>query len=130
MMVFLSLSAPNDVEAHIAAVGGAAPGDVYDLYNPWDATHVGWFTHDKEVSGSVRWYTKGYYVTTYPLLDYTIPAGALQVTPLSTDGLKSYPCTTKGYVDTLHLFDRYVIRTWCMQSGAPIADDGTMTVYA
>ena len=62
MMVFLSLAAPKDVEAHIEAVGQAPPGYVYDLYNPWDATHVGWFTHDKKVSGSVKWYTKGYYV--------------------------------------------------------------------
>ena len=44
-MVFLSLAAPNDVEAHSASAGGAAPGDVYDLYNPWDGTHVGWFTN-------------------------------------------------------------------------------------
>ena len=89
MMVFLSLAAPKDVEAHIEAVGQAPPGYVYDLYNPWDGTHVGWFTHDKKASGSARWYTKGYYVTAYPLLDYTIPSGALQITPLSTDGLNS-----------------------------------------
>ena len=130
MMVFLSLSAPKDVEAHIAAVGGAAPGDVYDLYNPWDATHVGWFTHDKKVSGSARWYTKGYYVTTYPLLDYTIPSGALLVTPLFTEGLYSEDCTTSGYVDTFHLFESAKIGNWFMQAGATPTDDGVMTVYA
>lgn len=130
MMVFLSLSAPKDVEAHIAAVGQAPPGYVYDAYNPWDATHVGWFTHDKKVSGSVKWYTKGYYVTTYPLLDYTIPAGALQATPLSTAGLTSPDCTESGYVDTLHLFERDAIIDWFGNSGATPADDGTVTVYA
>ena len=130
MMVFLSLSAPNDVEAHNAVVGQAPPGYVYDGSNPWDGTHVGWFTHDKKVSGSARWYTKGYYVTTYPLLDYTIPSGALLVTPLSTEGLYSEECTTSGFVDTFHLFERAVIKNWVMQSGASIADDGTMTVYA
>ena len=118
MLVFLSLAAPKDVEAHIAAVGQAPPGYVYDLYNPWDATNVGWFTHDKKVSGSVKWYTKGYYVTTYPLLDYVIPAGALQATPLSTAGLTSPDCTESGYVDTLHLFDRWKVSKWCMDSGA------------
>ena len=130
MMVFLSLSAPKDVEAHIAAVGQAPPGYVYDLYNPWDGTHVGWFTHDKKVSGSVKWYTKGYYVTTYPLLDYVIPAGALQATPLSTAGLTSPDCTESGYVDTLHLFETGKVMNWVMQSGAPISDDGVATVYA
>ena len=130
MMIFLSLSAPKDVEAHSASTGGGTEGYVYDLYNPWDATHVGWFTHDKKVSGSARWYTKGYYVTTYPLLDYTIPSGALLVTPLSTEGLYSEECTTSGFVDTFHLFERAVIKNWVMQSGASIADDGTMTVYA
>lgn len=130
MMVFLSLSAPKDVEAHIAAVGGAPPGYVYDAYNPWDTTHVGWFTHDKKVSGSVKWYTKGYYVTTYPLLDYTIPAGALQATSLSTQGLDSPDCTESGYVDTLHLFDKYKISNWFYQSGATPDDDGVLTVYA
>lgn len=130
MMIFLSLSAPKDVEAHSASAGGGTEGYVYDLYNPWDATHVGWFTHDKKVSGSAKWYTKGYYVTTYPLLDYTIPSGALQVTPLRSEGLYSEECTTSGYVDTFHLFDRNVIGTWCMLSGAPISDDGVATVYA
>lgn len=130
MMVFLSLSAPKDVEAHIAAVGQAPPGYVYDLYNPWDGTHVGWFTHNKKVSGSVKWYTKGYYVTTYPLLDYVIPAGALQATPLSTAGLTSPDCTESGYVDTLHLFETGKVMNWVMQSGAPISDDGVATVYA
>ncbi len=130
MMVFLSLTAPKDVEAHSASTGGGTEGYVYDLYNPWDATHVGWFTHDKKVSGSARWYTKGYYVTTYPLLDYTIPAGALQATPLSTAGLTSPDCTESGYVDTLHLFDKYSISTWFGNSGATPTDDGVMTVYA
>lgn len=130
MMVFLSLSAPKDVEAHIAAVGGAPPGYVYDAYNPWDATHVGWFTHDKKVSGSVKWYTKGYYVTTYPLLDYVIPAGAFQATPLSTAGLTSPDCTESGYVDTLHLFDIWSSTTWGARAGATFDDDGVMTVYA
>lgn len=68
--------------------------------------------------------------TTYPLLDYTIPSGALLVSNYGTKGLPSPDCTTSGYVDTLHLFERYEIRNWCMRSGAPIADDGTMTVYA
>ena len=130
MMIFLSLAAPKDVEAHSASTGGGTEGYVYDLYNPWDATHVGWFTHDKKVSGSARWYTKGYYVTTYPLLDYTIPSGALLVTPLFTEGLYSEDCTTSGYVDTFHLFDRWKVSKWCMDSGAPISDDGVMTVYA
>lgn len=130
MMVFLSLSAPKDVEAHIEAVGQAPPGYVYDLYNPWDATHVGWFTHDKKVSGSVKWYTKGYYVTTYPLLDYTIPAGALQVTEITTKGLPSPDCTESGYVDTLHLFDKYKISEWGFRSGASFDDNGVITVYA
>lgn len=130
MMIFLSLSAPKDVEAHIAAVGQAPPGYVYDLYNPWDGTHVGWFTHDKKVSGSVKWYTKGYYVTTYPLSDYVIPAGAFQATSLSTQGLDSPDCTESGYVDTLHLFDKYKISNWFYQSGASPSDDGVMTVYA
>lgn len=131
VIVFLSMvSPPESVEAHIAAVGGAAPGDVYDLYNPWDGTHVGWFTHDKKVSGSVKWYTKGYYVTTYPLLDYVIPAGALQATPLSTQGLDSPDCTESGYVDTLHLFESGGIVAWFAQSGATPSDDGVMTVYA
>lgn len=130
MMVFLSLSAPKDVEAHIAAVGQAPPGYVYDGSNPWDGTHVGWFTHDKKVSGSARWYTKGYYVTTYPLLDYTIPSGALLVAPLDTKGLPSADCTESGYVDTLHLFESWKVMNWVMQSGAPISDDGVATVYA
>lgn len=130
MMVFLSLSAPKDVEAHIAAVGQAPPGYVYDLYNPWDGTHVGWFTHDKKVSGSAKWYTKGYYVTTYPLLDYTIPAGALPVFDYGTKGLPSPDCTESGYVDTLHLFDKYKISNWFYQSGATPDDDGVITVYA
>lgn len=130
MIIFLSLSAPKDVEAHSASAGGGTEGYVYDLYNPWDATHVGWFTHDKKVSGSARWYTKGYYVTTYPLLDYTIPSGALLVTPLSTEGLYSEECTTKGFVDTFHLFESWKIVDWFFKSGATVADDGTMTVYA
>lgn len=130
MMVFLSLAAPNDAEAHIEAVGQAPPGYVYDLYNPWDGTHVGWFTHDKKVSGSARWYTKGYYVTTYPLLDYTIPAGALQVTEITTKGLTSLDCTTKGYVDTLHLFDINAISEWGFRSGASFDNSGVLTVYA
>lgn len=130
MMVFLSLSAPKDVEAHIEAVGQTPPGYVYDLYNPWDGTHVGWFTHDKKVSGSVKWYTKGYYVTTYPLLDYVIPAGALQATPLSTAGLTSPDCTESGYVDTLHLFESWKIVDWFGNAGATPTDDGVMTVYA
>lgn len=130
MMVFLSLAAPKDVEAHIEAVGQAPPGYVYDLYNPWDGTHVGWFTHDKKVSGSVKWYTKGYYVTTYPLLDYTIPAGALQVSDYGTKGLPSPDCTESGYVDTLHLFESWKIIDWFGNSGATPADDGTVTVYA
>ena len=130
MMIFLSLAAPKDVEAHSASTGGGTEGYVYDLYNPWDATHVGWFTHDKKVSGSARWYTKGYYVTTYPLLDYTIPSGALLVTPLFTEGLYSEDCTTSGYVDTFHLFERDAIVAWFGNSGATPADDGVMTVYA
>ena len=130
MIVFLSVTAPKNVEAHSADMGGRTEAYVYDGTNPWDGTFVGWFTHDKEVSGTVRWYTKGYYVTTYPLLDYTIPAGALPVSNYGTKGLPSPNCTTSGYVDTAHLFDRNVIKTWCMLSGAPIADDGTMTVYA
>lgn len=130
MMIFLSLSAPKDVEAHSADMGGRTEAYVYDLYSPWDATHVGWFTHDKKVSGSVRWYTKGYYVTTYPLLDYTIPAGALQATEITTAGLPSPACTTSGYVDTAHLFDKYIISNWFYQSGATPDDDGVMTVYA
>ena len=122
---------PSTAEAHSADVGAHEEGKVYDGDNPWDGTHVGWFTHDKKVGSKAvaRWYTKGYYVTTYPLLDYTIPASALQVTPLRIDGLPSYPCTT-GYVDTTHLFDIGVIADWCMRSGTSIADDGTMTVYA
>ena len=130
VIVFLSLNAPKNVEAHSADMGGRTEGYVYDLYTPWDSTYVGWFTHDKKVSGSVKWYTKGYYVTTYPLLDYTIPAGALQVTPLRTDGLPSYTCTTSGYVDTTHLFDKWEIVNWFFKSGASPSDDGTMTVYA
>lgn len=130
MMVFLSLAAPKDVEAHSASAGGGTDAYVYDLYNPWDATRVGWFTHDKKVSGSVRWYTKGYYVTTYPLLDYTIPSGALQVTPLRSEGLYSEECTTRGYVDTFHLFESAKIGNWFMQAGATPTDDGVMTVYA
>lgn len=130
MMIFLSLSAPKDVEAHSASAGGGTEGYVYDLYNPWDATHVGWFTHDKKVSGSAKWYTKGYYVTTYPLLDYTIPSGALQVTPLRSEGLYSEECTTSGYVDTFHLFERDAIIAWFGNSGATPTDDGVMTVYA
>lgn len=130
MMVFLSLSAPKDVEAHSASTGGGTEGYVYDLYNPWDATHVGWFTHDKKVSGSARWYTKGYYVTTYPLLDYTIPSGALLVTPLFTEGLYSEDCTTSGYVDTFHLFESWKIAYWFGNADATPTDDGVMTVYA
>lgn len=130
MMVFLSLAAPKDVEAHIGAVGQAPPGYVYDLYNPWDGTHVGWFTHDKKVSGSVKWYTKGYYVTTYPLLDYTIPAGALQVSDYGTKGLPSPDCTESGYVDTLHLFESWKVTYWFFGSGGTPDDDGVMTVYA
>lgn len=130
MMVFLSLAAPKDVEAHSASTGGGTDAYVYDLYNPWDATHVGWFTHDKKVSGSVRWYTKGYYVTTYPLLDYTIPSGALQATPLRSEGLYSEECTTSGYVDTFHLFDSYKISEWGFRSGASFDDNGVLTVYA
>ena len=130
VIVFLSITAPKNVEAHSSSTGGRTEGYVYDGTNPWDSTYVGWFTHDKEVSGSAKWYTKGYYVTTYPLLDYIIPAGALQVTSLTTAGLDSDTCTTKGYVDTRHLFERAVIKNWIMRSGAPIADDGTMTVYA
>lgn len=130
MMVFLSLSAPKDVEAHSASAGGGTEGYVYDLYNPWDATHVGWFTHDKKVSGSARWYTKGYYVATYPLLDYTIPSGALQVTPLRSEGLYSEECTTSGFVDTYHLFESWKIVDWFGNAGATPTDDGVMTVYA
>ena len=130
VIVFISLVSPSTTEAHIAAVGGAPPGYVYDGDNPWDGTHVGWFTHDKKVSGSAKWYTKGYYVTTYPLLDYTIPSGALLVSDYGTSGLPSPDCTESGYVDTLHLFDKWEITNWCFKSGAPIADDGTMTVYA
>lgn len=130
VIVFLSITAPKNVEAHYAGMGAHVEGVVYDGTNPWDGTFVGWFTHDKKVSGTVKWYTKGYYVTTYPLLDYTIPAGALQVTDITTDGLDSYPCTTSGYVDTTHLFNRWLVSKWCMDSGATIADDGTMTVYA
>lgn len=130
MMVFLSLAAPKDVEAHIEAVGQAPPGYVYDLYNPWDGTHVGWFTHDKKVSGSAKWYTKGYYVTTYPLLDYTIPAGALPVSNYGTKGLPSPDCTESGYADTLHLFESWKIVDWFGNAGATPTDDGVMTVYA
>lgn len=130
MMIFLSLSAPKDVEAHIAAVEQAPPGYVYDLYNPWDGTHVGWFTHDKKVSGSARWYTKGYYVTTYPLLDYTIPAGALPVSDYGTKGLPSPDCTESGYVDTLHLFESWKVTYWFFGSGGTPDDNGVMTVYA
>ena len=130
-IVFLSMvSPPESVEAHIEAVGQAPPGYVYDLYNPWDGTHVGWFTHDKKVSGSVKWYTKGYYVTTYPLLDYTIPAGAFQATPLSTQGLDSPDCTESGYVDTLHLFPIVNVSNWFFQSGGTPDDNGVITVYA
>ena len=124
------VSPPESVEAHIEAVGQAPPGYVYDLYNPWDGTHVGWFTHDKKVSGSVKWYTKGYYVTTYPLLDYTIPAGAFQATPLSTQGLDSPDCTESGYVDTLHLFPIVNVSNWFFQSGGTPDDNGVITVYA
>ena len=131
VIVFLSMvSPPESVEAHIEAVGQAPPGYVYDLYNPWDGTHVGWFTHDKKVSGSVKWYTKGYYVTTYPLLDYTIPAGAFQATPLSTQGLDSPDCTESGYVDTLHLFPIVNVSNWFFQSGGTPDDNGVITVYA
>ena len=130
VIVFLSVTTPKNVEAHSADMGGRTEGYVYDGSNPWDGTHVGWFTHDKKVAGSVKWYTKGYYVTTYPLLDYTIPVGALQVTEITTKGLPSPDCTTSGYVDTAHLFERAVIKNWVMLSGASIGDDGTMTVYA
>lgn len=131
VIVFLSMvSPPESVEAHIEAVGQAPPGYVYDLYNPWDGTHVGWFTHDKKVSGSVKWYTKGYYVTTYPLLDYTIPTGAFQATPLSTKGLDSPDCTESGYVDTLHLFPIVNVSNWFFQSGGTPDDNGVITVYA
>ena len=130
VIVFLSLNAPKDVEAHSADMGGRTEAYVYDLYSPWDATHVGWFTHDKKVSGTVRWYTKGYYVTTYPLSDYVIPAGAFQATEITTKGLPSPDCTTSGYVDTAHLFDKWEIVNWFFQSGASPSDDGVMTVYA
>ena len=129
MMIFLSLAAPKDVEAHSASTGGRTEATVYDLYTPWDGTHVGWFTHDKEVSGTVRWYTQGYYITTYPLSDYVIPSGACLVVPLNTAGLKSYACA-KGYVDTLHLFESGKVVAWFAQSGATPSDDGVMTVYA
>ena len=130
VIVFLSLNAPKNVEAHSAEMGGRTEGYVYDLYSSWDGTRVGWFTHDKKVSGTVRWYTKGYYVTTYPLSDYVIPAGAFQATPLSTAGLTSPDCTTSGYVDTFHLFDKWEIVNWFFKSGASPSDDGVMTVYA
>ena len=131
VIVFLSMVSPSEsVEAHSADMGGRTEAYVYDLYSPWDATHVGWFTHDKKVSGSVRWYTKGYYVTTYPLLDYTIPAGALQATEITTAGLPSPACTTSGFVDTAHLFDKYKISNWFYQSGATPDDNGVLTVYA
>lgn len=130
MMIFLSLAAPNDVEAHSADMGGRTEGYVYDLYTPWDGTHVGWFTHDKKVSGTVKWYTKGYYVTTYPLSDYVIPAGALQATEITTAGLPSPACTTSGYVDTAHLFESWKVTYWFGNSGATPSDDGVMTVYA
>ena len=130
VIVFLSITAPKNVEAHSADMGGRTEAYVYDGSNPWDGTHVGWFTHDKKVSGTVKWYTKGYYVTTYPLLDYTIPAGALQATEITTAGLPSPACTTSGYVDTAHLFESWKIFDWFGNSGATPADDGTVTVYA
>ena len=130
VIVFLSITAPKNVEAHSADMGGRTEAYVYDGSNPWDGTHVGWFTHDKKVSGKVRWYTKGYYVTTYPLLDYTIPAGALQATEITTAGLPSPACTTSGFVDTAHLFESWKIIDWFGNSGATPADDGTVTVYA
>ncbi len=132
VIVFISLISPLTAEAHSSSTGGREAGTVYDGDNPWDSTYVGWFTHDKEVGSKAKgmWYTKGYYVTTYPLLDYTIPSGALQVTPLETKGLDSWDCTTSGYLDTAHLFVRRAIAVWCADSGATIANDGTMTVYA
>lgn len=132
VIVFISLVSPSNAEAHNSVTGGREEGKVYDGDNPWDSTYVGWFTHDKKVGDKAKgmWYTKYYYVTTYPLLDYTIPSGALPVKSYGTDGLDSPDCTTSGYVDTLHLFDRWKVTQWCMQSGASIADDGTMTVYA
>ncbi len=131
VIVFISLAAPRTAEAHYVGMGSHEEGVVYDGTNPWDGTFVGWFTHDKEVGSKATgmWYTKGYYVTTYPLYDYTIPAGALQVTDISTDGLDSYPCTN-GYVDTTHLFDKYKTITWGARSGATFDDNGVMTVYA
>ncbi len=132
VIVFLSITAPKNVEAHNAGMGAHAEGVVYDGTNPWDGTFVGWFTHDKEVGSKATgmWYTKGYYVTTYPLYDYSIPAGALQVTEITTAGLPSPACTTSGYVDTAHLFVKRDIITWGVRSGASFDDNGVMTVYA
>lgn len=130
VIVFISLVSSQKVEAHSADMGGRTEGYVYDAYNPWDGTHVGWFTHDKKVSGKVRWYTKGYYITTYPLSDYVIPTGAFQATDITTDGLPSPKCTTSGYVDTAHLFDIWKATTWGANAGANFDNDGVMTVYA
>lgn len=131
VIVFISLVSPLTAKAHSSDMGGREEGKVYEGTNPWDSTYVDWFTHDKKVGDKAvaKWYTKGYYVTTYPLLDYTIPAGVLQATEITIAGLPSSACAS-GYVDTAHLFDKWVITDWCFKSGASIADDGTMTVYA
>ncbi len=131
VIVFISLAVTQNVEAHSSDVGAHEEGVVYEGTNPWDGTHVGWFTHDKKVGDKAKgyWYTKGYYVTTYPLLDYTIPSGALQVTYITTAGLPSSACTS-GYVDTAHLFESWKITYWGMGSGANFGNNGVMTVYA
>lgn len=131
VIVFISMVSPLTARAHSADVGAHEEGVVYEGTNPWDGTHVGWFTHDKKVGSKAvaKWYTKGYYVTTYPLLDYTIPSGALQVTEITTAGLPSAACTT-GYVDTAHLFDKWKIIDWGTRAGASFDNNGVMTVYA
>lgn len=113
VIVFISLVSPLTAKAHSSDMGGREEGKVYEGTNPWDSTYVGWFTHDKKVGDKAvaKWYTKGYYVTTYPLLDYTIPAGVLQATEITTAGLPSSACAS-GYVDTAHLFDKWVITDW------------------
>lgn len=127
MIVVISLLLPIMTEAH--TIGGVE-GMVYDGDNPWDDTHVGWFNCDKEVSSSAtgKWYTKTYAITTYPLSDFTIPAGAKLLRD-SDFTKQSYSCTSSGMIDTAHLFNRWEIVNWAVKSGATFAPDGTLTIY-
>lgn len=89
---------------------------VYNGDNPWDGTFVGWFIHDGKVGSkaTAKWYTKYYCVTTYQLYDHIISSRALQVSDYGISGLRSPNCTDYGFLDTIHLFDKWVIVSWEM----------------